>query len=334
MKTNKTLFAAALILLTFLASNSHAELSHGPRQTGEIMLKELVMGTNKFMALVASNGCTFKGSFKVDVKKKAGASPESPQYDLTILRIAPDECKAIVDGGTLILFDLEKDLGIKSPFTYSVLNRVYSSSGDESPDQSLLSILEKHFAFNFPQIKEIRPEPYTKFVMDHDYFTCLIPAKWELQRDKGGDEKAGIFEIRLTKPDKAKEEDGEKYLFPDPIIYVGYYSKNNDQKKTYENYVKDYDNLMQEHKGSERSTYEKPQNITFSGRDAVVQSYEVYQEFPRGPFFSIKYFLKAKFIIVRAEDGFYVIAYKSPKEFYDKYLPVFEEVAKSFQVKK
>jgi hypothetical protein len=170
--------------------------------------------------------------------------------------------------------------------------------------------------------------------MDHDYFTCLIPAKWELQRDKEGDEKAGIFEIRLTKQDKAKEEDGEKYLFPDPIIYVGYYSKNNDQKKTYENYVKDYDNLMQEHKGSEKSKYENPQKITLNSREAVEQTYEVYKVEPRGPLFAIKYWLKAKFIVVRAKDGFYVLAYKSPKEFYDIYLPSFEEVVKSFQVEK
>ena len=59
--------------------------------------------------------------------------------------------------------------------------------------------------------------------------------------------------------------------------------------------------------------------------------YEVYQDIPRGPLFTTKYWLKARFIVVKGKDGFHVLAYKSPKEFYDNYLPVFEEVVKSFK---
>lgn len=54
---------------------------------------------------------------------------------------------------------------------------------------------------------------------------------------------------------------------------------------------------------------------------------------PRGPLFTTKYWLKANFIVIKAQSsGFYVLAYKSPAEFYDQYLPVFEEVARSFKI--
>jgi len=240
----------------------------------------------------------------------------------------------MVDGGTLILFDLEKDLGIKGNFTYSVTNHVYSSSGERMWDESLWSMIEKNLTVNLPAMKEIRPEPYETFKMDHDYFTCLIPTKWKLERDKGADEKAGIFEIKLTKPDKAKPEDGERYFVPDPFIYAGYYAAKNKQGKTYESFTKDYEELLQKRQNSEKSRYEVPKNISINGKEAKEYVYEVFQEIPRGPLFSTKYWLKARFIVIKAKsNGFYVLAYKSPGEFYDQYLPVFEEVANSFKTK-
>ena len=149
--------------------------------------------------------------------------------------------------------------------------------------------------------------------------------------DKKGSEKAGIFEIRLTKPDKAKQEDGERYFFPDPLIYVGYYTKNNKQNKTYQSFIEDYEKLSLKNKDSDKSRYEKSKKFTFNGKEGVEHTYQVYQEMPRGPLFVTKYWLKAKFIIIQEESGFYVLAYKSPSEFYDVYLPVFEEVVKSFK---
>ena len=115
--------AMVLGVLSF-APISYAEYSSGPRQTGEEVLQELLMGPRKFIIRVASNGCTDKNSFKIDVKKEAGLSSKAPHYLLTIIRIRPDECKAIVDDGVLVLFDLEKDLGLTGDFTYSITNRV------------------------------------------------------------------------------------------------------------------------------------------------------------------------------------------------------------------
>ena len=132
---------------------SDAGYSNSPRQTGEEVLNELLMGSTKFMVRVASNGCTDKGSFKIDVKKEAGLSAKAPHYILTIIRIKPDECKEIVEGGTLVLFDLEKDLGLKGDFTYTITNQVFSASKVQPSDESLFSIIEKHFTFESPEVK-------------------------------------------------------------------------------------------------------------------------------------------------------------------------------------
>lgn len=334
-KSKGMLFALLIIFgvcgVLLLTPRSYGQYSNGPRQTGEEVLDELLMGPAKFIVKVGSNGCTDKSSFRVDVKKEPGINERVPHYVLTIIRIKPDECKAIMDGGVLILFDLERDLGLKGDFTYSITNRVYSSSRIQPFDESLFSIIEKYFTFEFPEFKEIRPEPYDKFVMDHDYFTCYLPAGWKQERDKEGDEKAGIFEVRLTMPEKAEPEDGEKYFFPDPLIYAGYYSKNNNQSKTYESFIKDYEELARKREGSDRSRYEKPVKIKFNGKEAAEIMYEVFREEPRGPLVTIKYWLKAKFIVIKAKVGFYALAYKSPQEYYDRYLPVFEEVANSFK---
>lgn len=320
-----------ILSVSMIIPKSLAAYSGSPRQMGEVVLDEVLIGSGRFIVRVASNGSTDKSSFKIDIKKVEGLSAKAPHYILTINRIQPDECKAIVDDGTLILFDLEKDLGLTGDFTYSITNPVVSSPRVQPLDQSLFGIIEKQLTYELPEIKEVRPEPYDKFVMDHDYFSCYLPADWKLERDQEGDEKAGIFEITLTMPGKTKPEDGEKNFSPDPLIYVGFYAKNNKQNKTYESFIKDYEELALKNEGSDKSHYKKPAQMLFNGEKAMAIEYEVYQEKPNGPLVTIQYWLKAKFIVINAKEGFYVLAYKSPQKFYDKYLPAFEEVTKTFK---
>ena len=329
----KVFLVLTVVLSALLfAPMSYAEYSTGPRQTGEEVLLELLVCPTRFMVRVASNGCTDKDSFKVDVKKEAGLSPKVPHYLLTIVRVRPDECKAIIDDGVLLLFDLARDVGLTGDFTYSITNPVYSLSRVQPSENSLLSIIERYFTLEPPRSGGAEPEPFTEFSMDHGYFTCYLPTRWKLERDPEGDEKAGIFEVRLTASEKAKPEDGESYFFPDPLIYVGYYRKDNQQNKTYESFIKDYEELLLRREGSDRSRYEKPKEIEFGGREATEITYEVYQEVPRGPLVTIECWLKARFIVVKGDEGFYVLAYKSPQEFYDEYSHVFEEVVETFEI--
>lgn len=102
--------------------------SFSPRQTGEEILLDLQAMPDSLTIRVASNGCTSRNSFRIDIRKEEGISPKVPHYVLTIYRIQPDECKMMVYGGEHITFDLAKDLGLKGMFTYSVTNGVYSGA--------------------------------------------------------------------------------------------------------------------------------------------------------------------------------------------------------------
>ncbi len=117
----------AVIILTLEALHSFAQISDSPRITGEEILLEYMTKPNKLIARVGSNGCTNKNSFKVNVKKMTGISAKSPHYELTIIRIAADECKALAEGGSLITWDMEKDLGLTGHYTFSLTNRVYQN---------------------------------------------------------------------------------------------------------------------------------------------------------------------------------------------------------------
>lgn len=139
---------SALIVLCgffFLGAEPIGQISTGPRQTGEEVLREIILGPKSFIACVESNGCTDKSSFKVEVKTVTGLSPAAPHHVLTIKRIRPDECKAIVEEGTLVMFDLVQDLGLKGNYTYALANRVMSPSQVDESDESLMSIIKKYF---------------------------------------------------------------------------------------------------------------------------------------------------------------------------------------------
>ncbi len=117
----------AIMFILLFAINSIAQISGGPRTIGEEILLEYMTKPNKLIVRVGSNGCTNKNSFKVTVKKMAGITAKSPHYQLTIIRIAADECKALVDGGQLVTWDMEKDLGLTGHYTFSLTNRVYQN---------------------------------------------------------------------------------------------------------------------------------------------------------------------------------------------------------------
>lgn len=113
-------------------------------------MDELLVGEDTLIIKTGSNGCTGKNSFSVDVRKERGFNPKVPHYVLTINRVVPDECKAIVDDGVIIVWDLREDLGLKENFTFSVKNMVYSVIAGRvfktTDEDSLVTIIKKHLA--------------------------------------------------------------------------------------------------------------------------------------------------------------------------------------------
>lgn len=152
---------AALLFFCFSAAVFAQPYSHGPRDVGEEVLDELLIGKKTVVAKVSSGGCTGKGSYEVDVKKVDGITERAPHYILTIKRIRIDECKAIVEDGPVISWDLEKDLGLTGNYTVSVKNMVYVvpppyETGDA--ENSMLSAVRKHVEITGSESGETPPE--------------------------------------------------------------------------------------------------------------------------------------------------------------------------------
>lgn len=138
-------FFVLVILSCALGGTLAAQSADRPdqRRLGEEVLLEALLGPRQLLIRVATGGCTGKDSFKVDVAKAPGPASQTAHYVLTVNRIKIDSCKAFFPDGTPVLLDLEKDLGLKGGFTYSVSNRVVSGSGGS--DNSFFGIVKKYF---------------------------------------------------------------------------------------------------------------------------------------------------------------------------------------------
>ncbi|MGB9907017.1 MAG: hypothetical protein ACPLRR_06500 [Candidatus Saccharicenans sp.] len=144
IKKTMTIFMGGIFLL---AAGLLAQVPDA-RRTGEEILYEALLGAKGFFVVVESNGCTQKESFQVDSLKKENQNG-SIHYEFTVKRIRPDECKRLPER-VIIHFELEKDLGIKGRFTYSLRNRIFPTAGEKD---SLYSIMEKYFS-----IGEVSPQ--------------------------------------------------------------------------------------------------------------------------------------------------------------------------------
>jgi hypothetical protein len=139
---------------------------------------------------------------------------------LTIVRKTPDECKAIVEDGALIAYDLKRDLGISGNYTYVITNPVSSAHPFADTSEYYLPKIVKDAVTDLPLPREVRSEPFEKFTAAQDFFFCLLPVGWTRSYDPAGDAKAGIHQIQLTKTGLARPEDGEKFYSPHPLMYV------------------------------------------------------------------------------------------------------------------
>ncbi len=117
--TARALVAVAVLGQAYAAS----PISHGPRELGQEVLSELVLKEGKLAIRVGSGGCTAKSSIRPEVKK-VGELEGVPIHQVTFLRVHIDECKALVDEGALLEYDVAADLGITGLGMLSVANPV------------------------------------------------------------------------------------------------------------------------------------------------------------------------------------------------------------------
>lgn len=163
---------------------------------------------------------------------------------------------------------------------------------------------------------------FKNFAMDNNYFSCLVPANWSLERDKEKDEEYKIYEIELFSPKTGKVSTS---------VRVAYYAGNNEDFNGYEDFVKSNSrNILGETK-SKRENYEPAENVTLAGRKAVMLSRERMVFLHPTTKSDESVLLKEKHYVLPAKDGFYVLHFSAPKEAFLANLKVFEKVAKSFK---
>ncbi|HAQ35730.1 MAG: hypothetical protein CMF74_06145 [Maricaulis sp.] len=87
----------------------------GAESTVETVLGSRMIGNDILVVRVASNGCTQKGDFTVEVRRRDGA------YNVMLERTREDYCRALMPNGVEIAFGFE-ELGVPEGATVRVAN--------------------------------------------------------------------------------------------------------------------------------------------------------------------------------------------------------------------
>jgi hypothetical protein len=161
---------------------------------------------------------------------------------------------------------------------------------------------------------------YATFVMDHDYFSCLVPAAWELERDAEEDEEYRIFEFTVRPPE------------PRTSINVRYLLADNEDFAGYEDFLeRNSKNVLGETKNA-RENYGPVEKVALAGRPAFRLRRDLMVYLNPYSKSDESASLKELLYVVPVEDGsFYVLEYSADASVYETYLPVFERVAASFK---
>lgn len=111
-------------------------VSRGPRELGEVTLREWSLQDGKLAIRVDSGGCTNKSAIQAHVRKEPGAT--SPRYVVTFERVRADDCKAFLLDGVVLEYSLPGDLGIAGPGTVAVANPVLAGPGRATAGENTL----------------------------------------------------------------------------------------------------------------------------------------------------------------------------------------------------
>ena len=160
-------------------------------------------------------------------------------------------------------------------------------------------------------------EPNQRYTMDQNYFSCDIPAGWELVRDKDRDEDYKIYEIQLVKGSAS--------------IFVSYYAADNEDFNDYRDFIKRNSvNVLGEMRNA-RENYEPVKEKTIGTRKGfeLMRERLVYLHPQSKSDESMS--LKEKHYVLPAQKGFYVLHLNAPKAIFPETVQVFEKIADSFQ---
>ncbi len=107
------------------------EYSFLPTDTGILVLRAVEVKEHKISIKVNTNGCTDKKTIKAEVNKIYKVDNQVPTYEIVFKRTMPDNCKAFLPEGTVLEYDLQKELGFKMLYMVEIKNPVIPMVTDE-----------------------------------------------------------------------------------------------------------------------------------------------------------------------------------------------------------
>ena len=170
--------------------------------------------------------------------------------------------------------------------------------------------------------KPAAPQPVFKaFAMEDKSFSCEVPAAWQQKRDLDKEKRDKTPQLELLGPRAEKSP---------VMIYAAFYSKEGKYFDGFQDYI---DRNSKDSWGETGDKYSPVREIALGGRKAFVFEREVKTsvnpESPTGETVQIV----EKFYVLPAADGFFALHFYAPKSVYNKHLPVFERLAKTFKAK-
>ncbi len=159
---------------------------------------------------------------------------------------------------------------------------------------------------------------YKMYTMDSNFFSCLIPSEWKIERDADKDKKNSVYKLTLIHPSNSKVNIVLKYYAP---------QSGKNYKEFIETNSKTEDGKLE----GPNEKYEAVKEIKVSGKKAF-EINRKFKEFESLESKSESWWLKEKIIVVPAKKGFYTLSFSADENVFQKILPVFDNVVKSFKM--
>lgn len=172
----------------------------------------------------------------------------------------------------------------------------------------------------------VRPPESKVYVMDNNYFSCVIPADWQFTRDASYEEEDGIYGIELAAPGSGRAP---------ALIFVTYYAPGNADFKGHDDFLaRNSKNSLGETK-SPTETY-GPVRKADVGKSKA-KGFSLARErkrflHPEGKSEESVVLRELLYVVpAAAKGGFHVLHFSAPGADYGKHLPVFRRLADSFK---
>ncbi|MGC8867905.1 MAG: hypothetical protein ACP5PA_06850, partial [Elusimicrobiales bacterium] len=131
---------------------------------------------------------------------------------------------------------------------------------------------------------------YRTYKMDMDFFRCLIPSDWKIERDADKDKQSSIYKLVLIHPSNPKVS-----------ITLKYYTANSG--KNYKDFIEKNSKTEDGKLEGPNERYENVKEIKISQRKAFEINRRL-KEFESVELKSDYYWLKERIIVVPAKKGF------------------------------